>query len=41
MNNISITIEMYVNVVKLDPQCDHRFLLPLFLVSTAIGQLNY
>ena len=45
MNNISITIEMYVEswvrVVKLDVQYDHQLILPLFLVATAIGQLNY
>ena len=45
MSNISITIEMYVElwvgVVKLDVQCDYRLLLPLFLMASAIGRLNY
>ena len=37
MNNISISTEMYiepwVNAVKLDVQCDHHLLLPLFLIN--------
>ena len=45
MNNISISTEMYiepwVNAVKLDVQCDHHLLLPLFLITSAIGLLNY
>ena len=45
MNNISITIEKYVEswvgIVKLDVQCDHRLLLPLILIASAIGRLNY
>ena len=45
MSNISITIDMYVEsqigVVKLDVQCDYRLLLPLFLMASAIGRLNY
>ena len=45
MNNISITIETHVEswvgVAKLDVQCDHRLLLPLTLIATAIGRLNY
>ena len=45
MSNISITIEMYVTlrglVVKLDEQCDHHLILPLFLIASAIGPLNY
>ena len=45
MSNISVTIEMYVeswvNVVKLDVQCDHRLLLPLFLIVSTIGRFNY
>ena len=44
MNNISITIKMHVEswvgVVKLDVQCDHCFVLPLFLIASAIGRLN-
>ena len=45
MSNISITIEMYVElwvgVVKLDVQCDYRLLLPLFLLASVIFRLNY
>ena len=45
MNNISITIETYVeswvSVVKLDVQCDHYLLLPLILIASTIGRLNY
>ena len=45
MNNISINIETYVEswvgVVKLDVQCDHRLLLPLILITSTIGRLNY
>ena len=45
MNNLSVTIEMYVeswvNVVKLHVQCDHRLLLPLFLIVSTIGRFNY
>ena len=45
MKNISITIEMYVEswviVGKLVVQCDHRLLLPPFLIASAIGRLNY
>ena len=45
MNNISITIETYVEswvgVVKLDVQCGHRLPLPLILIASAIGRLNY
>ena len=42
MNNISVTIKMciesWVSVVKLDVQCDHRLLLPLFLIASTIGR---
>ena len=45
INKISITIKMYieskVSVVKLDVQYDHRLLLPLFLIASAIVWLNY
>ena len=43
MNNKSITyIESWVNVAKLDVQCDHWFFLPLFLIPFAtVGRLNY
>ena len=45
MNNISITTETYVEsrvgVVKLDVRCDHRLLLPLIPIASAIGRLNY
>ena len=45
MNNISITIEMYIElwvcVVKLDVQCSNQLLLPLFLITFTIGRLNY
>ena len=45
LNNISITIETHkeswVIVVKLDAQCDYRLLLPLILIPSAIGRLNY
>ena len=45
MNNISITIEMYVEsgvgAVKLDVHRDHHLLLLLFIIESAIGRLNY
>ena len=42
MNNILITIETYVESwVKLDVQCDHRFVLSLILLASAISRLNY
>ena len=45
MNNVSITIEMYleswVGVVKFDVKFDHRLLLLLFLIASGIGRLHY
>ena len=45
MNNILITIDIYVetwfSVVKLDVPCNHNLLLPLSLIASGIGWLNY
>ena len=34
-------VESCVNVVKLDVQCNHRLLLPLFLIASTTDRLNY
>ena len=38
---IEMYMESWVCVVKLDVQSDHRLLLPLILIASAIGRLNY
>ena len=38
---IGMYVESWVGVIKLDVQCNQGLLLPLFLITSAIGRLNY